>query len=168
MGMNAEQSIQNNEKEVIATIKPEFMTLKELGELSKEKLLNIVNTMGKVNNKSSMEVMKKHGYDFTFAQLEVVAQYAGFTKISGSSREVRYVAEGIEEASDKKEDLSLRDEIFDTARDKKRIKRTPIFIFEEDVEKFKDCVDKNSFFGLKEAAQAVIFKRLMNGEKIVG
>lgn len=120
-----------------------------------------------INNHNPCFSMNKHGYEFSFAQLEVVAQYAGFRKDSGSSREVHYVAEGIEEAGDKKEDLGLRDEIFDTARDKKSIKRTPIFIFEEDVEKFKDCVDKNSFYGLKEAAQAVIFKRLLNGEMII-
>lgn len=170
MGKNIEQSKQKNvvenEKERIQT-KVELMTLKELGKLSKEELLGIVNEMGRVNNKSSLEVMNKYGYDFTYAQLEVIAQYAGFFKDSGSSREVHYIAEGIEEASDKKEDLGLRDEIFDTARDKKSIKRTPIFMFPDDAEKFKAIVDKHSFFGLKEAAQAVIFKRLMNGEKVV-
>lgn len=170
MGKNIEQSKQKNvvenEKEIIET-EAELMTLKELGKLSKEELLGIVNEMGRVNNKSSLEVMNKYGYDFTYAQLEVVAQYAGFFKDSGSSREVHYIAEGIEEEGYKKEKIDLRDEIFDTARDKIDIKRTPIFIFESDAKRFKEYVNKNSFFGLKEAAQAVIFKRLLNGEMTI-
>ena len=163
IGDNTEASIKETKKEMVEVEKEKLMNLKELGELTKEELLGIVNTMGKVNNKSSIEVMNQNGYAFTYAQLEIVAQYAGFIKDSGSSREVHYSAEDINERSPYKKEDDLGYEIYKrrkTVHNSELIRKS-IYLFEKDLDGFSRMVDDNSEFGTRKIAQAVIFEKML-------
>lgn len=79
------------------------LCLNELRRLSTQEVLDFINNVGSIRNKSDIRVMFRHGYGFSWSQLRVVAEYYGFVCDSGNRRKVHYVLPGEQDSSRKEQ-----------------------------------------------------------------
>ena len=66
------------------------MTLAELGQKSDKEILAIINEVGGSPLKSDIRRQYCKGYQFSWTQLEVIAKFKGFIKITPGQRKVQY------------------------------------------------------------------------------
>ena len=138
------------------------MSLAELRNNSRGKLLGIINHAGAIENRSDIRNMFANGYGFPWAELDVIARYEGFVKDSGNSRVVHYSAEGVTEIEPPKiEDGSFQDEVFRAQKAQEPISRVSIYMFPEDHAEFKETVRENTVYGTERMGQAVLCSKML-------
>lgn len=141
------------------------LNLEELGKLSKQKILQILNKMGKTPNKSDIRVMFANGLGFSWQELQTAAKVLGFKTDTENSRMVHYYYPGEEEVVDAdKEDEHLLIEANTALKAGKRnsISRD-LFTFKEDTASLRNYVSGKVSRGLVDIVQAIILSKLIRG-----
>ena len=141
------------------------LSLEELGKLSKQKILQILNKMGKTPNKSDIRVMFANGLGFSWQELQTAAKVLGFKTDTENSRMVHYYYPGEEEVVDaEKEDERLLVEANAALKAGKRdsISRD-LFTFKEDTASLRNYVSGKVNRGMVDIVQAIILSKLIRG-----
>lgn len=75
------------------------MTLSDLGRKTDIEIIQILNQMAVVPNKSDIRVMYAHGYGFSWTKLQIIAEFKGYTNTNEGSICPHFIKEGLNDYS---------------------------------------------------------------------